>query len=292
MNNFLTESKDSLLKKASYLRLASRSIVENLKSGSFKSLYKGQGVDFCGVREYLSGDDVRAIDWNVTARLGKPYIKVFEEDHELQIFLIVDRSLSMFSGKNPLKYKCAAEIAAILTLVAETSCSPVGAVFFDGKIHFSCKCSSGKDQTMLILSKLDKVDNIQNGSALDSAIKGAVKLLKNRSLVFIISDFKTDGWQDSFKILSQKNDVIPIRITDSFDVELPQIGSVPFIDSESHVKQIFPTDNKNFRTEWKESYKKRTEKWKDFCIRHGATPLSIAADEDAVRVLSNFFISK
>ena len=291
MQNFLSGNKDSLSKKASYLRFAANSLVENLKMGSFKSLYKGQGVDFCGVREYLRGDDVRSIDWNVTARMGRPYVKVFEEEHELQIFLVVDRSASMFCGVNgTVKYESVAEIAALLTLVAECSASPVGAVFFDGEIHFSCKPASGKERTMLLLSKLDKVEKIKEGSVLANAIQGATKLLKNRSLVFVISDFRSAGWEEPFKLLAQKNDVVALRVTDTFDFELPDMGSVPFVDSETGISCVLPTSTEGLKSAWKEDFKYRTQKWKDFCIRHGASPLSISTEEDVVRVLSSFFL--
>ena len=291
MQNFLSGNKDSLSKKASYLRFSAKTLVENLKLGSFRSLYKGQGVEFSGVREYLRGDDVRAIDWNVTARMGRPYVKVFDEEHELQIFLVVDRSASMFCGVNGIvKYETVAETAALLALVAESSASPIGAVFFDGEIHFSCKPASGKERTMLLLSKLDKVEKIKEGSVLANAIQGATKLLKNRSLVFVISDFRSAGWEEPFKLLSQKNDVVALRITDTFDFELPDMGSVPFVDSETGISCVLPTSTEGLKSAWKEDFKYRTQKWKDFCIRHGASPLSISTEEDVVRVLSSFFL--
>ena len=131
MQQFLVGSRDSLSQKSSYLRLAAGRLAESMKSGGFRSLYRGQGIEFSGVREYLRGDDVRSIDWNVTARMGKPFVKMFEEEHELQIFLIVDRSSSMFIGsKGKVKYETAAETAALLTLAGELNESPVGAVFF------------------------------------------------------------------------------------------------------------------------------------------------------------------
>lgn len=291
MQNFLSGNKDSLSKKATYLRFSAKTLVENLKLGSFRSLYKGQGVEFSGVREYLRGDDVRAIDWNVTARMGRSYVKVFDEEHELQIFLVVDRSASMFCGVNGIvKYETVAEIAALLTLVAESSASPIGAVFFDGEIHFSCKPASGKERTMLLLSKLDKVEKIKEGSVLANAIQGATKLLKNRSLVFVISDFRSTGWEEPFKLLAQKNDVVALRVTDSFDFELPDMGSVPFVDGETGFSCVLPTSAEGLKSAWKEDFKYRTQKWKDFCIRHGASPLTISTEEDIVRVLSSFFL--
>ena len=120
-------------------------IAEGMKSGNFRSLYRGQGIEFAGVRDYMRGDDIRTIDWNVTARMGRPYIKIFEEERELQIFLITDSSLSMQLETNSgrrTKYASAAETAALVTIAAELNACPVGAVFFDGAIHFSCAAFS------------------------------------------------------------------------------------------------------------------------------------------------------
>ena len=131
MEHLLSGSKDSLFQKAAYLRIAARKLADSMKTGGFRSLYRGQGIEFAGVREYLRGDDVRSIDWNVTARMGKPFVKLFEEEHELEIFLIVDRSASMFTGsKGKVKYETAAEVAALLALAGEQNENPVGAVFF------------------------------------------------------------------------------------------------------------------------------------------------------------------
>lgn len=264
-----------------------------MKSGGFRSLYRGQGVEFAGVREYLRGDDVRAIDWNVTARMGKPFVKLFDEEHELQIFLIVDRSASMFTGsKGRVKYETAAEAAALLALAGEQNESPVGAVFFDGKIHFSCTPETGLERTMLLLSRLDEVGETENGSVLGNAITGAVKMLKHHSLVFVISDFRSSGWEEPFKLLAQKNDVAAIRISDSTDWELPEVGSFPFTDNETGVRLVLPTQRQSLKSLWREEFRHRTAKLENFCARHGAGFVSISTEEDVVRMLSNFFVAK
>ena len=143
---------------------------------------------------------------------------------------------------------------------------------------------------MLLLSKLDKVEKIKEGSVLANAIQGATKLLKNRSLVFVISDFRSAGWEEPFKLLAQKNDVVALRVTDTFDFELPDMGSVPFVDSETGISCVLPTSTEGLKSAWKEDFKYRTQKWKDFCVRHGASPLTISTEEDVVRVLSSFFL--
>ncbi len=293
MKNFLRGNKESLSKKVSCLRLSSRAIADSLKGGSFRSLYRGQGIEFSGVREYLHGDDVRSIDWNVTARMCKPYVKMFEEDQQLQLFLVVDRSFSMLTGTNGrVKYEQAAEISAILSMAAELNESPIGAVFFDGKIHFTAEPKSGPGQTMLLLSRLDEIEAVDNGSALKNALTGAVKMIRNRSMIFIISDFRVSGWEEEFKMLSQKNDVTLIKITDPGELELPEVGTVPFTDAETGARLMLPTSSAVLKSMWRDEYRKRNERLKDFAFKHGSYFLSISTEEDAMNILVRHFASR
>ena len=293
MKNFLRGNKESLSKKVSCLRLSSRAIADSLKGGSFRSLYRGQGIEFSGVREYLRGDDVRSIDWNVTARMCKPYVKMFEEDQQLQLFLVVDRSYSMLTGTNGrVKYEQAAEISAILSMAAELNESPIGAVFFDGKIHFTAEPKSGPGQTMLLLSRLDEIESVDNGSALKNALTGAVKMIRNRSMIFIISDFRVSGWEEEFKMLSQKNDVTLIKITDPGELELPEVGTVPFTDAETGARLMLPTSSSDLKSMWRDEYRKRNERLKDFAFKHGSYFLSISTEEDAMNILVRHFASR
>lgn len=293
MKNFLRGNKESLSKKVSCLRLSSRAIADSLKVGSFRSLYRGQGIEFSGVREYLHGDDVRSIDWNVTARMCKPYVKMFEEDQQLQLFLVVDRSFSMLTGTNGrVKYEQAAEISAILSMAAELNESPIGAVFFDGKIHFTAEPKSGPGQTMLLLSRLDEIESVDNGSALKNALTGAVKMIRNRSMIFIISDFRVSGWEEEFKMLSQKNDVTLIKITDPGELELPEVGTVPFTDAETGARLMLPTSSSVLKSMWRDEYRKRNERLKDFALKHGSYFLSISTEEDAMNILVRHFASR
>ena len=293
MQHLLAGSRDSLSQKATYLRIAAGRLSDSLKAGGFRSLYRGQGIEFAGVREYLRGDDIRSIDWNVTARMGKPFVKLYDEEHDLQIFLIVDRSASMFTGsKGKVKYETAAEAAALLALAGEQNESPVGAVFFDGKIHFSCTPETGREQTMLLLSRLDEVGETENGSVLGNAITGAVKMLKHHSLVFVISDFRSSGWEEPFKLLAQRHDVTAVRISDSTDWELPQVGAFPFTDNETGVRLVLPTQSQGLKSLWREEFRHRTTRLENFCIRHGAGFVSLSTEEDVVRVLSKYFSAK
>lgn len=290
MKNFVKGNKESLTKKASYLRLSSTVLANTLKSGSFKSHYRGQGIEFAGVREYLRGDDVRSIDWNVTARMGKAYVKMFEEDEQLQMFLVVDRSFSMFTGSNGrVKYEQAAETAAFLTMAAELNDSPIGAVFFDGKIHFTLEQEAGRSQTMILLSRLDEAECLDNGSALKNALTGAVKMIKNHSMIFVISDFRVSGWEEPFKLLSQKHDVTAIKITDPGELELPEIGTVPFTDVETGKRIMLPTTSSALKSMWREEYRKRNDRLKNFALKHGAGFMTLSTDEDALSLLTRHF---
>ena len=150
---------------------------------------------------------------------------------------------------------------------------------------------------MMILSKLDKLTIIEeseksDGSVLSNAIQGAAKLLKKRSLVFILSDFRSAKWEKPFAQLAQKHDVVAVRITDPSDTELAEMGTIPFYDAESKKKSVFPTLSRRFKAEWREANQKRTEQWKDFCAKHGASPLTLSTEEDAVIVLQRFFKQK
>lgn len=281
-------NNDSLLKKASYLRLIAKDLADVMKSGNFSSLYRGQGIEFAGVRDYIRGDDIRNIDWNVTARMGHPFVKVFDEERELQIFIIVDSSDSMQlenNGKN--KYSSAAEAAALITMAAEINACPIGAVFFDGEIQFSCKPQLDKENTMKILNHLDKLPELRvQGSALGSALNGAGKLLKTRSLVFVFSDFRSTDWEKPLTALAHKNDVIALRLQDFYDNELPSIGTVVFEDVESNLKMELPTSSPAFKKEWNNYNTQHQKRWYDFCIKHGITPVVMDSKAEPLQVLN------
>ena len=282
-----------LSRRAKRLQLAARTLVKSLRLGNFHSMYYGQGIEFCGVRDYLRGDDVRAIDWNVTARLGKPYVKLFSEDRELQIFLVVDRSLSMHTGTlSRTRLDAAVETAELLTLVAEQSSSPVGAVLFSSEIEFALAPKGGKNTVQLILSRLDNYEGCKKrGSHLAAALQGSGKILRKRALVFVLSDFRAGGWRKPFSYLAGRHDVIAVRISDPIDSELPDTGSIPFTDIETLKRAIFPTSSGVFRRAWRDAERERIEKWKEECIRCGV-PLELSTADDPVLVLSRYFASR
>ncbi len=287
------QKQNSLAKRAYLLHLNSLTIANGMKSGSFKSLYKGQGIDFSGVRDYLSGDDVRTIDWNVTSRMAKPYVKVFEEDKELDVFIILDKSLSMETGSIRTRMDCAVECASLLSMAASIISSPTGAVLFSSEIEFSCTPATGKKHLYSLLSRYEKQLNTkQKGSALDSALIVAEKLLRKRSLVIIISDFRSKGWERPFASLCHKNDVIALRITDSSDTILPVLGSVTFTDPETSFSESLPTHSKKFARAWREYNEQKTDAWTHECLRRGAFPFTLNTASDAATELCKLFYKR
>ena len=289
-------NNESLIKKAMYLRMMAEDSADGMKSGNFRSLYRGQGIEFAGVREYMRGDDIRTIDWNVTARMGRPYIKIFEEERELQIFLIVDSSRSMqleTASDRRTKYAAAAETAALVSIAAEINSCPTGAVFFDGAIHFSCDPTLGKENTMQILNHLDRLPDVSTiGSVLPNAITAAAKILRKRTLVFILSDFRSSGWEKPLINLAQKNDVIAINLHDAFDEELPSLGTVNFRDIESGIKMSLPSSSPVFQKEWRNYNEMNQNRWQDFCIKHGIMPVILDTKTEPVQVLNQIFARK
>lgn len=297
MKQSFVQQKESLSRRANFLRIMSRTIAEGMKAGTFRSLYRGQGIEFSGVRDYIRGDDIRAIDWNVTARMGKPFVKLFDEEREICIFFVFDCSPSLFGGSlNRTKIDVAAESAALLTFAAEQNNCPVGCVFFDGAIKFSLSPKAGPERTMIVIKKLDEIVADESaataGSILPDALNGALSLLRKRSLVFIISDFRVKGYEIPLARLAHKHDCVAIRITSATDKELPNIGTVPFVDSETKFNAVFPTNSPSFKKEWRQAEAARAAKWHEICSRRGVFPIEISTEQDPASVLVSFFERK
>ncbi len=293
-NDTIISNTYSLSQRASSLRLMSRSISSCLFAGSFRSMYKGRGVDYAGAREYLFGDDIRTIDWNVTARMGRPYIKLFEEDKELILFLIVDRSISMESGIGRYtRLEAACEAAVLMLFAAMQNSSPVGALLFDGEIEFVSSPKVGQDHAMLLFKKIDtRAKHSKAGTYLSQSLRYATKILKNRSLVIVLSDFRCGDYKNDIATLAAKHDVIALRISDESDVSLPDIGSVEFFDSETNTKKVFPTSNRNFSKEWKAYNQRHLERWQNMSAKRGVDTLTISTNEDIAHALAQFFAAR
>lgn len=276
--------------RARYLKLAAISVSEGMRTGGFRSCFRGQGMEFDGVRDYERGDDIRSIDWNVTARSGKPHVKVYREERELTVFLIVDDSLSMDTAPGSVsRREKAIEAAALIAFAAEMNASPVGLVTFDGSTGKVLKPRAGRDQILTILASLDHGKKPRAGSSLGGALAGAARVLRSRALVIVLSDFRTTGYEKALGILSRRHDVLAVRIVAPSDGELPDAGYVRFVDPETLVRASFPTGSASFREDWAREHRESVARWEHVCSRRGVSSLVLSTDDDAVRELSRFF---
>jgi len=206
----------------------------------------------------------------------------------------VDSSLSMSVGsEKKTKLDQAAYSAAIITIAAELNDSPLGAVFFDKTIKFSCAPEFGRERTMVVLTQLDKLcESQEKGSILGGALTGAGKLLRKRSLVFVFSDFRSANWEKPLITLAQKNDVIAINIKDKLDEELPSLGTVPFEDLESGLSMTLPSSSPKFKKAWKEFDENNTKHMTNTCLKHGILPVIMTTKDDPIAVLNSIFAHK
>ena len=287
-------SRKNWKQRAKYLRLASMRVSHGLRSGLFSSRFSGYGIEFDSVREYEFGDDVRSIDWNLTARSQRVYVKQHREERDLSIFVIIDVSPSMrlhYEQISPLDK--AMETAAILLFAGNQSDCPVGAVAFHGRTSTAMEPKTGENYVLSVLQNLDKfiAREAEPGSVLRSAITGAIKNVRNRALVIIISDFNVTNYERELGLLARKHDTIAIRIVSAIDEQLPEIGSIHFADTESDYSCIIVTNSNELQQLRKKQFNEQLNHWENVCVRYGVLPLRLGLGDDTVRVLQGFFMS-
>ncbi len=280
-----------IAERARYLKLAAFTLSEGLRSGTFRSAFRGQGLEFDGVREYERGDDIRSIDWNVTARNAKPFVKLYHEERELTVFLVIDTSLSLDVGAQSATVRDRVlETAALLSFAAGHASCPLGAVLFDGELSRVFKPRSGQDQIMSILGALEHHISIVRGSALSAALAGTGRLLRSRALVCVISDFRIDGYEDALGLIARKHDVLAVRINTPLDAALPAAGFLSFLDPESGERLACPTSSVAFQKAWEQENRESVSRWEHVCLRRGVHPFRMETTEDPAAALQRFFI--
>jgi uncharacterized protein (DUF58 family) len=289
-----------LLRRIATFPLVARGLAEDLLSGDFRSVFKGQGIEFDEVRRYEPGDDVRSIDWNVSARFGAAYVKMYREERELTVCLVVDASASMFAavaaegdlsspGTRMRRWDQAILAAALVALSAERAGQRIGAVCFDREIRRVFRPRKGRSHVMSVIGALLSTGEGGKGSDLALALEGTGRLLKRRSLVVILSDFLSIGWEQELGHLCAGHDVIVIGITDPLDREMPNLGLIALGDSETGATLHAPTGFSSFRSAWADWHSDRTKLWKALCRRCGAAYLELSTAEDAPAALTRFF---
>ena len=288
-----TLSTKELLAAVRRIEIKTRGLSSQLFSGMYHSAFKGRGMSFSEVRAYNYGDDIRAIDWNVTARSGDPYIKVFEEERELTVYLLVDVSKSMgfgFSGES--KRSLLAKIAGVLSFSAISNNDKVGVIFFSDKVEKYIPPRKGKQHILQIIRELIKPERKSSETALNKALQFFNNIAKKRAICFILSDFCTDSFEPSLRIAAKRHDVVGIHIYDEFDRNIASLGKVFLSDSESGGYTLFQTKRRKVQDAWNVRFNERLAITRSTFLKARADFMSIDTHASYVRALMQFFCKR
>ena len=283
------ETKE-LLKKVRKIEIKTRRLSENLFGGEYQSTFKGRGMTFSEVRKYEFGDDVRSIDWNVTARYNEPFIKIFEEERELTMMLVVDISASEFFGTSTkFKRELITEISATLSFSALQNNDKVGVILFSDQIELFIPPKKGKSHILRIIRELIEFKPNSKRTSISTALSFLMRVIKKKSIVFILSDFIDSDYESSIQLISKKHDLTGIRIYDKIESNIPNLGIVPFRDNETNVINYVNTSSKSFKSNHTINYYKKVNYFEESFKKNGGGQISCQTDEDFVKKLLSYF---
>lgn len=279
-----------LLKKVRKIEIKTRRLSDNLFGGEYHSAFKGRGMTFSEVRNYQFGDDVRSIDWNVTARYNEPFVKVFEEERELTLMLMIDVSGSEYFGtQSTFKKNILIEIAATLAFSAIQNNDKVGLMLFTDQIELYIPPKKGRMHVLRIIRELLEFKPQNHKTDISFALKSLTNMLKKKAIVFVMSDFMDDNYESSLKIVSQKHDVTGIRIYDEREEELPNVGLIQARDAETNKRVWINTSLRKTRQKYKNNYQDRVKYFNRTFNISGAGRISSKVEESYVKKLLNYF---
>ena len=282
-----------LLKKVRKIEIKTKRLSDHIFGGEYQSTFKGRGMAFSEVRQYQFGDDVRAIDWNVTARYNDTFIKVFEEERELTMMLIIDISGSNFFGSESLfKNEYVTELAATLAFSATKNNDKVGLILFSDNVELYIPPKKGKSHVLRIIRELLEFKSGSKKTDINIPLKFVSNILKNRSIAFIISDFISKDYSNSLKIFSSKHDVTGIRIYDKTEEIIPNLGVIDITDNETGAKLTVNTGSKNVRKKYSEYYNSKRNEFIDFFKKSGSGIIECKTHDDYQKKLLKYFKSR
>ncbi len=279
-----------ILKKVRKIEIKTKGLSKHIFSGEYHSAFKGRGMSFSEVRNYNYGDDVRNIDWNVTARTNEPHIKVFEEDRELTVVLLIDISRSSsFGSLIQFKSELAAELSAVLAFSAITNNDKVGAILFADEVEKYIPPKKGKKHILRIIREIIYFQPASKGTNLEKGLIYLNNIQKKKAIVFILSDFMTQGYEAALSIASRRHDIIGMHIYDPVEKELPNIGLVRATDAETGQRIILDTTSASVRKKYNKWYEDNFDYYNATFNRNRADHLSISTGDDYVKLLLQFF---
>jgi uncharacterized protein (DUF58 family) len=283
-------STSALLKKVRKIEIKTKGLSNHIFAGEYHTAFKGKGMAFSEVREYQPGDDIRSIDWNVTARYNSPFVKVFEEEREMTVMLMIDVSASgNFGTQEQFKRELATELAAILAFSAINNNDKVGVIFFTDKVEQFIPPKKGKSHILRIIREVLAFQPTGKGTDIATALEYFSAVIKKRSICFILSDFMSKEFDMPLKIASKKHDLVALRIHDTREDTLPNVGLVPMQDAETEQMLYVDTSSKKVRDNFAKNRANATEKLRKLLPASGVDLIDITTGTDYVKPLINFF---
>ena len=282
-----------LLKKVRYVEIKTRGLSQHIFSGEYHSVFKGRGMSFSEVREYQVGDEIRTIDWNVTARFNHPYVKIFEEERELTVMLVVDMSASgEFGTTKQLKKELITELCAVLAFSAINNNDKVGIIFFTDKIEKFIPPKKGRSHILRIIRELIDFKPDNRGTDIAEALRYLTSVIKKRCIAFILSDFMDEEFENELKIAGKKHDLIGLNIYDEKEKKLPPVGLMRLVDAESGKVMWANSSNESFRNQFEAWNHEKDVALKNLFARSGVQYVNLRTDQSYVKPLMNFFRSR
>jgi uncharacterized protein (DUF58 family) len=279
-----------ILKKVRQIEIKTKGLSHHLFSGAYHSTFKGRGMSFSEVREYQFGDDIRHIDWNVTARSGQTQVKVFEEERELTLMLVVDISRSVYFGsQSQNKMQWMIEMAAVLAFSATQNHDKVGMILFSDKIHLYIPPKKGRQHILRMIREMLVRRSDAYQTRFDLPLQYLSRVQTKKTICFLLSDFHDPVPEAILKIVSRRHDVIGLRILDPLEKTMPQVGLIQLKDSESNKEMLIDTSDRQWMNYYKEQQAKQLNQLKQLFSRANADLLQLDLDDSYLRVLLNFF---
>ncbi len=282
-----------ILKKVRKIEIKTRRLSDHIFSGEYHSHFKGRGMTFSEVRQYQYGDDIRSIDWNVTARYNEPFVKVFEEERELTMLLMVDISASEFFGTQlQTKKETLTEIAATLAFSAIQNNDKVGLILFTDQIELYIPSKKGKSHVLRIIRELIEYHPKSKKTNITQALEFLSSVMKKKAIVFMLSDFMDSTYEKALKIVGKKHDLTGIRIYDKRESDIPNLGMLHVLDAETGKTHLINTSSNKVRISYKAHYLKHKDYFKNAFTKTGAGVISTRTDQDYVKQLLGYFKRK
>ncbi|HSD07820.1 DUF58 domain-containing protein [Flavobacterium sp.] len=282
-----------LLKKVRKIEIKTRRLSDHIFSGEYHTSFKGRGMTFSEVRQYQFGDDIRAIDWNVTARYNEAHVKVFEEERELTMMLMVDISGSeSFGSKNQFKKEIVTEIAATMAFSATQNNDKIGLILFSDQIELYIPPKKGRSHVLRIIRELIEFEPKSYKTDIAQALKFLSGTQKKKAIVFVISDFMASQYEHTLKIASKKHDITGIRVYDIREEKMPNLGMVPMVDAETGETRLINTGSKSVRMNYEKHYYDNVNYFKETFSKSGAGVVNTRVDESYVTKLLGYFKSR